>query len=87
MDLREQEIQGGYKWLLCAGTAAVLLSAFLFYVDNVIMAGAPARDKAHAAKLRELRVAQSALPARVTDERQTLPLTIEQQDNTAEAAH
>jgi hypothetical protein len=87
MDLREQEIQGGYKWLLFAGTAAVLLSAFLFYVDNVIMAGAPARDKEHAARMRELRVAQSSLPARVTDDRQTLPLTIEQQDTVASAGH
>jgi hypothetical protein len=87
MDLREQEIRGGYKWLLCAGTAAVLLSAFLFYVDNVIMGGASARDKEHAAKMRELRLAQSGLPARVTDERQTLPLLIEQQDNAAETAH
>ena len=80
MDVKAQEIQGGFKWLLFAGTAAVALSLFLFYVDDVVMRGAPERDKEHAAQMAELRKAQAGLPARVTDDRQTLPLKIEQDD-------
>lgn len=76
-DLRDKEIQGSYKWLMIAGTAAVLLSCFLFYIDDVVMQNAPARDKAQAADMAELRRAQAGLPARVTDDRQTLPLRIE----------
>jgi hypothetical protein len=41
------------------------------------MGGAAARDAAHNEELRSLRVAQASLPARVTDSRQTLPLTLE----------
>jgi hypothetical protein len=76
-DLRAKEIQGSYKWLMVAGTAAVLLSCFLFYIDDVVMRHAPERDKAMAAEMAELRRAQAGLPARVTDSRQTLPLSIE----------
>jgi hypothetical protein len=75
-ELRNRELQGSYKWLLIAGTAAVLLSVFLFYVDDVVMRHAPDRDRAQAAEMAELRKAQAGLPARVTDERQTLPLEI-----------
>jgi hypothetical protein len=76
-ELRAKEIQGSYKWLMIAGGAAILLSCFLFYVDDVVMRHAPERDKAHAAEMAELRKAQASLPARVTDDRQTLPLMIE----------
>jgi hypothetical protein len=75
-ELRNKELQGSYKWLLIAGTAAVLLSAFLFYVDDVVMRHAPDRDRAQAAEMAELRKAQAGLSARVTDERQTLPLEL-----------
>jgi hypothetical protein len=85
MDLKAQEIQGGYKWLMIAGTAAVLLSCFLFYVDDVVMRHAPDRDREHAAQMAELRKAQAGLPSRVTDDRQTLPLMIEK-DAAKEAA-
>lgn len=78
-----REIEGGYKWLVLVGGCAILLSCFLFWVDDVVMGGAAARDKAHAAQMRELRVAQSSLPARVNDDRQTLPLVLEQQDHAA----
>jgi hypothetical protein len=77
MDLQTQETQGGYRWILFAGTAAVLLSCFLFYVDDVVMRHAPDRDREHAAQMAELRKAQAGLPSRVTDDRQTLPLMIE----------
>jgi len=86
MDVKQQEIQGSYKWLLIAGTAAVLLSCFVFYIDDVVMGHAPERDKAHAAQMAELRKAQAGLPSRVTDDRQTLPLMIEQDDKAAEEA-
>jgi hypothetical protein len=79
--VQAKEIQGGYKWLMFAGGLAVLLSCFLFWVDDVVMQHAPERDKEHAAQMRELRMAQSGLPARVTDDRQTLPLVLEQQDH------
>jgi hypothetical protein len=82
-ELREKEIQGSYKWLMIAGTAAVLLSCFLFYVDDVVMQNAPARDRAQAAEMAELRRAQAGLPARVTDDRQTLPLRIESENSQA----
>jgi hypothetical protein len=86
MDAQTNEIQGSYKWLMIAGGLAVALSCFLFWVDNVVMQSAPERDKEHAATMRELRVAQSSLPARVTDDRQTLPLVLEQQDHAAHQA-
>lgn len=76
--LHDQEVQGSYKWLMICGTAAVLLSFFLFYVDDVVMRNAPERDRAQAAEMAELRKAQAGLPARVTDSRQTLNLDIEQ---------
>jgi hypothetical protein len=84
-ELREKEIQGSYKWLMIAGTAAVLLSAFLFYIDDVVMRHAPDRDRAQAAEMAELRKAQAGLPARVTDDRQTLPLEIEQHKDSGSA--
>ncbi len=84
-DLREKEIQGSYKWLIIAGSAAVLLSCFLFYIDDVVMQNAPARDRAQAAEMAELRRAQAGLPARATDDRQTLPLRIESE--TAQVQH
>ena len=88
MDLREQEIKGSYMWLLFAGGAALLLSCVLFYVDHVVMGGAAERDREHAAQMRELRMAQASLPARVNDSRQTLPLTIEgQTSRAAESSH
>ena len=80
-ELRSKEIQGSYKWLTIAGSAAILLSAFLFYVDDVIMSHAPERDRAHAAEMAELRQAQAGLPSRVSDHRQTLPLSIEKENN------
>jgi hypothetical protein len=86
MDVNAQEIQGSYKWLLIAGSAAVLLSCFLFYIDDVVMGGAIERDKAHAAQMAELRKAQASLPARVNDDRQTLPLMIEK-EATVETTH
>jgi len=86
-ELRIKEIQGSYKWLMIAGGAAVLLSCFLFYVDDVVMRHAPERDKAHAAEMAELRKAQASLPARVTDDRQTLPLMIEQESAGEEDSH
>jgi len=45
------------------------------------MGNAAQRDRAHNEELRELRLAQSSLPANVTDERQMLPLVLEQQDD------
>ena len=86
MDAQTNEIQGGFKWLFIAGGLAIALSCFLFWVDNVVMQAAPQRDKEHAAMMHELRVAQSSLPARVTDDRQTLPLVLEQQDHVAHQA-
>ena len=81
MDLQPKEAQDGVKWLVYAGSAALLLSLFLFWVDNSVMGNAAARDRAHNEELRELRLAQSSLPANVTDERQVLPLVLEQQDD------
>jgi hypothetical protein len=86
MEAQTNEIQGSFKWLAIAGGLAVVLSCFLFWVDNVVMQGAAERDAAHAAQMRELRIAQSSLPARVTDDRQKLPLTLEQQDHAIRAA-
>ncbi len=86
MSVQTNEIQGSYKWLIIAGGLAVALSCFLFWVDDVVMQNAPERDKQHAAQMRELRAAQSGLPARVTDDRQTLPLVLEQQDHAAHKA-
>ena len=77
MDLKTSEVNGAFRWLLGAGAAAIGLSLFLFWADESVMGKAKERDIAHNAQLRELRVAQSALPSGVTDERQLLPLQIE----------
>lgn len=79
MDLRAKEVQDGFKWLVVAGGAAVILSLTLFWTDNTVMGGAAARDKVHNEKLHNLRLAQASLPARVTDDRQTLPLVLEEE--------
>lgn len=86
MDVQANEIQGSYKWLLFAGGLALILSCTLFWADNSIMGSAKERDIEHAAKMRELRTAQASLPARVTDDRQTLPLVLEQDVLKAEEA-
>ncbi len=77
MELKTSEVNGAFRWLLGAGAAAIGLSLALFWADDSVMGKAKERDIAHNAQLRELRLAQSALPAGVTDERQTLPLSIE----------
>lgn len=83
MELKTSEAQDGIKWLVRMGAFALALSATLFWVDQFVMGGAVARDKHHAEQMRELRVAQSSLPARVTDDRQKLPLTLEQESKDA----
>jgi len=87
MDLKEQELQGGFRWLMIAGALALIFSFSLFCVDEYVMGGAVKRDKEHAAQMRQLRIAQAGLPARVTDSRQTLPLTIEREEGAATASH
>ena len=77
MELKTSEVNGAFRWLLGAGAAAIGLSLFLFWADESVMGKAKERDIAHNAQLRELRVAHSALPSGVTDERQLLPLQIE----------
>ena len=79
MQLKTSEAKDGINWLIRAGAVAIIFSAVLYYTDQHIMGGAIARDKQHAEMMKEVRVAQSSLPARVTDERQTLPLTLEQE--------
>ena len=86
MDLRTKEVQDGFKWLMLAGSAAVLLSIVLFWSDNTVMGGAVNRDKIHNEELHSLRVAQAGLPARVTDSRQTLPLALEDADRGTDRA-
>ena len=87
MELKNSEVQGGIKWLLGAGAAALALSASLFWADDTVMGGAIARDKHHAEQMNELRVAQASLPARVTDERQKIPLTMEAEDEQGIESH
>jgi hypothetical protein len=87
MQLKTSEAKDGINWLIRAGVVAIIFSAVLYYTDEHIMGGAIARDKQHAEMMKELRVAQSALPARVTDERQTLPLTLEQEEAAGKASH
>jgi hypothetical protein len=77
MELKTSEVNGAIRWLLGAGAAAIGLSLALFWADDSVMGKAKERDIAHNAQLRELRIAQSALPSGVTDERQILPLQIE----------
>jgi hypothetical protein len=80
MELKNSEARDGIKWLARMGAFALALSATLFWADHVVMGGAAARDKHHAEQMKELRVAQSSLPSRVTDDRQKLPLTLEQEN-------
>jgi hypothetical protein len=78
MEFKTSEATGGITWLIGAGAAAIGLSLFLFWADDSVMGKAKERDIAHNAAMRELRMAQSSLPSGVTDERQTLGLSIEQ---------
>ena len=71
MELNQKEVTGGMSWLLGAGTAAVLLLAFLIYVDHGLRHSDG--EKVLGDTLRELRTAQSSLPSEVSDERQTMP--------------
>lgn len=80
MDVQTKEVEGSYRWLMFAGGLALLLSCVLFWVDSSVMQSVPERDSKHAEQMRELRLAQSALPARVTDDRQTLPLLLEEEN-------
>lgn len=80
MELNHKESRDGITWLLCAGGIAVLFSISLYCADEHVMGKATERDQQHAAEMRELRTAQVSVPGRVTDERQILPLTIEQED-------
>jgi hypothetical protein len=89
MESKTSDSTGAFKWLIGAGAAAIALSIFLFWADNTVMGGAAARDRHHAEQMRELRTAQASLPSRVTDDRQTLPLSIEgdESDTYEPAAH
>lgn len=83
MELNHNESRDGITWLLCAGGIAVLFSISLYCADEHIMGKATERDHKHAAEMAELRTAQVSVPGRVTDQRQTLPLTIEQEGSAA----
>jgi hypothetical protein len=79
MQLTHKESRDGITWLLCAGGIAILFSISLYCADEHVMGKATERDHKHAAEMAELRTAQASVPGRVTDERQLLPLTIEQE--------
>lgn len=87
MELKTSEVNGAIRWLLGAGAAAIGLSLTLFWADDSVMGKAKERDIAHNAQLRELRIAQSALPSGVTDERQILPLQIEADGKGGDGSH
>lgn len=61
----------GVKWLFGAGLVAVLFTCFLVCMDDLLTnsKGEIILRK----KLEEIRSAQTSLPSRVTDERQTQP--------------
>jgi hypothetical protein len=84
MELNQKEVRGGFTWLVCAGSIAILFSAALYLTDNY-KEGSTLRDQQHNAQLKELRDAQASLPGRVTDERQVLTLTIEGEGAPAKA--
>ncbi|MBN8549690.1 MAG: hypothetical protein J0M12_10275 [Deltaproteobacteria bacterium] len=60
----------GYRWFFFVGILAVLFSIFLATVDKRLSESDGERKLG--ATLRELRTAQSSLPSRVTDTRETL---------------
>ena len=74
------EANGAIRWLLGAGGAALLLSAFLFWADEFVMGGARARDIEHNKMLHELRSAQISLPSNANDPRQLLELDTQQEE-------
>jgi hypothetical protein len=82
----DSEKAGAVRWLLFAGGAAILLSVSLFRADEYLVGG-PERDRAHNKKLAELRSAQASLPSRVTDNRQTLDLTLQPAPAAADTDH
>lgn len=64
----EKEKADALRWIIGAGIGAVGLATFAYSVDRY-QESATARDRAHSEMLRELRVAQTTLPSRTTDDR------------------
>ncbi len=68
MELNQQEVKDGMRWLFSAGAFAIALTVFLFFTDHKLSTSTREQDLGNT--LRELRTAQSSLASRVTDERQ-----------------
>lgn len=58
----------GFRWLIGAGLVAVLLCIFLINVDRCLSTSR--KEKVLESTLKELRLGQTTLKSRVTDERQ-----------------
>ena len=67
MKLNPDEVKGGMNWLVIAGSAAILLSVFLQWVDDKLTYSR--YDIERGRVLHELRSAQAALGNEVTDHR------------------
>ena len=73
----------GYRWFFFVGALAVAFSVFLATVDQRLSESDGERKLGET--LRELRTAQSSLPSRVTDSRQTLSFM--HTESNGESAH
>ena len=60
----------GYRWFFVVGAIAICFSIFLANIDKRLSESD--KEKRLGDTLRELRTAQTTLPSRVTDSRQTL---------------
>lgn len=69
-DQHQVEQADGYRWFFVVGLVAVAFSVFLATVDQRLSESDG--ERVLGATLRELRTAQTSLPSRVTDSRQTL---------------
>ena len=67
MNVDPKEAQGAARWFFGAGAAALAFSGFMAITDYKLSHSK--REQILGATLRELRIAQSSLPSRVTDRR------------------
>lgn len=68
MEISKEELKGGWMWLFFAGSVAIGLSLFLYYVDTALTNSDS--EERLAETLTELRTAQANVSSGVADYRQ-----------------
>ncbi len=85
MKVDPNEARAGQRWFVIAGMVAILFGLFLKNADDRMTVSRS--EKELGATLRELRTAQTSLPATAQDPRQTLHLVMVGQGDAAPGGH